>query len=150
MRQEANERFHKGTDRSNRSRTSSTTSTTPRLTRTPVCLVRARQDGAKLIEHTIEVVISPPAVYLLLTREHLKKEFEVASQNVFDKPEGAFTGEISVNQLKDSGITWTILGHSERRTILQEDDSFVANKTKAALDGGLGVILCCGESLEVC
>jgi triosephosphate isomerase len=40
------------------------------------------------------------------------------------------------------------LGHSERRVILQEDDQFVASKTKAAVDGGLGVILCCGESLE--
>jgi triosephosphate isomerase (TIM) len=50
--------------------------------------------------------------------------------------------------LKDSNITWTVLGHSERRTILQESDAFVAAKTKAALDGGLGVILCCGETLE--
>lgn len=67
---------------------------------------------------------------------------------MFDKPNGAFTGEISVSQLVDSGISWTILGHSERRTIIQEADHFVAAKTKAALDGGLGVILCCGETLE--
>lgn len=73
---------------------------------------------------------------------------EVAAQNVFDKPNGAFTGEISVEQLKDSNITWTILGHSERRTILKETDEFVAQKCKTALDGGIGVILCCGESLE--
>lgn len=57
-------------------------------------------------------------------------------------------GEISVSQLVDSGITWTLLGHSERRVILKEDDAFVASKTKAALNGGVGVILCCGESLE--
>ncbi|KAL6151788.1 triosephosphate isomerase [Exserohilum turcicum] len=95
-----------------------------------------------------EVVIAPPALYLLLTREHLRKGIEVAAQNVFDKPNGAFTGEISAEQLKDSGITWTILGHSERRQILQESDDFVASKTKAAIDGGLSVILCCGESLE--
>ncbi|KAL1628098.1 triosephosphate isomerase [Neofusicoccum ribis] len=100
------------------------------------------------LDPNAEVVIAPPSLYLLLTREHLRKGIEVASQNVYDKPNGAFTGEISVEQLKDSGITWTILGHSERRVILQEDDSFVANKTKAAVDGGLGVILCCGESLE--
>jgi triosephosphate isomerase (TIM) len=67
---------------------------------------------------------------------------------VFDKGNGAFTGEISVSQLKDSNITWTILGHSERRTVLREDDNFIACKTKAALDGGIGVILCCGETLE--
>lgn len=93
-------------------------------------------------------MISPPALYLLLTREHLREGLEVAAQNVFDKPNGAFTGEISVQQLKDSGITWTILGHSERRTLLQESDDFVASKTKTSLDGGVGVILCCGESLE--
>ena len=50
--------------------------------------------------------------------------------------------------LKDSNITWTLLGHSERRVILREQDEFIACKTKAALDGGIGVILCCGESLE--
>ncbi|KAF2468897.1 Triosephosphate isomerase [Lindgomyces ingoldianus] len=100
------------------------------------------------LDPNVEVVIAPPSLYLLLTREHLRKGLEVAAQNVFDKPNGAFTGEISVDQLKESGITWTILGHSERRVILQEDDQFVASKTKAAIDGGLGVILCCGESLE--
>ncbi|CAO2655456.1 Nn.00g105200.m01.CDS01 [Neocucurbitaria sp. VM-36] len=100
------------------------------------------------LDPNVEVVIAPPSVYLLLTREHLREGLEVAAQNIFDKPNGAFTGEISAEQLKDSGITWTILGHSERRVILQEDDSFVASKTKAALDAGLGVILCCGESLE--
>lgn len=84
----------------------------------------------------------------MLTREHLRPGLEVAAQNVFDKANGAFTGEISVSQLKDSNVTWTLLGHSERRVILQESDSFVATKTKAALDGGIGVILCCGESLE--
>ncbi|KAF2809105.1 Triosephosphate isomerase [Mytilinidion resinicola] len=100
------------------------------------------------LDPNVEVVIAPPSLYLLLAREHLRKGIEVAAQNVFDKPNGAFTGEISVDQLKESGITWTLTGHSERRVILQEDDAFVASKTKAALDGGLGVILCCGESLE--
>jgi triosephosphate isomerase len=104
-------------------------------------------NDAKL-DPNAEVVIAPPALYLLLTREHLRKGIEVAAQNVYDKPNGAFTGEISAEQLKDSGITWTLIGHSERRTILQEDDSFIASKTKAALDGGISVILCCGESLE--
>jgi len=95
-----------------------------------------------------EVIIAPPALYLLLTREHLNKNIEVAAQNVYDKPDGAFTGEISVAQLKDSGISWAILGHSERRQLLGETDEFVASKAKAAIDGGICVILCCGESLE--
>ena len=65
-----------------------------------------------------------------------------------DKPSGAFTGETSAEALKDLGITWTLIGHSERRVVLKEDDEFVASKTKAALDAGLSVVLCCGESLE--
>ncbi len=94
------------------------------------------------------MVVAPPSLYLLLVREHLKPAIHVAAQNVFDKPNGAFTGEISVSQLKDSDITWTILGHSERRTVLGESDAVVASKTKVATDGGVGVIWCCGESLE--
>ena len=95
-----------------------------------------------------EVVVAPPSVYLLLAREHLDPKHEVSAQNIFDKPSGAFTGEISAAQLKDAGIKWTLIGHSERRSILKEDDSFIASKTKSAIDHGVGVILCCGESLE--
>ena len=75
-----------------------------------------------LISECVEVVVSPPALYLLLTREHLRSGIEVAAQNVFDKPNGAYTGEISTSQLKDSNITWAILGHSERRQLLHESD----------------------------
>lgn len=69
------------------------------------------------------MVIAPPALYLLVVKEQLRKGIEVAAQNVFDKPNGAFTGEISVEQLKDSDIAWALIGHSERRVILAEDDS---------------------------
>ncbi|KAI0875101.1 triose-phosphate isomerase-like protein [Hypoxylon argillaceum] len=100
------------------------------------------------LDSNVETVISPPALYLLLVREKSKKEIGVAAQNVFDKPNGAFTGEISVQHLKDSGINWTILGHSERRTILGESDEVVASKTKYATENGISVIWCCGESLE--
>ncbi|KAI0805249.1 triose-phosphate isomerase-like protein [Xylaria sp. FL0064] len=100
------------------------------------------------LDPNTETVIAPPALYLLLVREKLKKEIGVAAQNVFDQPNGAFTGEISVQHLKDSGIDWTILGHSERRTILGESDEVVASKTKYATENGISVIWCCGESLE--
>jgi len=95
-----------------------------------------------------EVVVSPPALYLLLAQSTLRPEIKVAAQNIFDKGNGAYTGEISALQLKDAEINWVILGHSERRSIFHESDQFVASKTKAALDAGLSVILCCGESLE--
>lgn len=94
-------------------------------------------------------MIAPPALYLQLARDELTKAgVAVSAQNVYDKPNGAYTGEISVSQLKDSDVHWTILGHSERRTLLGETDEVVAAKTKAAVDGGVSVIWCCGESLQ--
>ncbi|CRG84447.1 triosephosphate isomerase (TIM) [Talaromyces islandicus] len=97
---------------------------------------------------TTEVVVSPPSLYLTLVRELADPSVGVSAQNVYDKPNGAFTGELSVEQLKDAKIGWTLVGHSERRVLLREDDDFVARKTKAAIDGGLSVIVCIGESLE--
>ncbi|EPE10355.1 triosephosphate isomerase [Ophiostoma piceae UAMH 11346] len=100
------------------------------------------------LDANTEVVVAPPALFLLLVRETLKGKIEVAAQNIYDKPDGAYTGENSVHQLIDSKINWTILGHSERRTLLGETDAVVSSKTKYALDNGLSVIWCCGESLE--
>ncbi|WEW61108.1 triosephosphate isomerase [Emydomyces testavorans] len=100
------------------------------------------------LDPNIEVVISPPSLYLLLARSLADPKIGVAAQNVFDKPMGAYTGELSVEQLHDCSVEWTLVGHSERRVILKEDDEFAGRKTKAALDGGLGVILCVGETLE--
>jgi len=71
----------------------------------------------------VEVVIAPPGIFLLPVREQLKAEIEVCGQNVFDKPNGAFTGEISAEQLVDCKIGWALVGHSERRVVLREDDS---------------------------
>jgi hypothetical protein len=102
------------------------------------------------LDPSSEVVVSPPALYLPLTRELANDKIGVAAQNVFDKPNGAFTGEISVEQLQDTNINWTLVGHSERRVILKESDEFIARKVKSAVDGGLGVIFCIGETLEVC
>lgn len=101
------------------------------------------------LKSSTEVVISPPYPYLLWTVEHLKAPtVAVAAQNSFNKGNGAFTGEVSVDQIKDVGATWVILGHSERRTILKETDEFIASKTKFAIDNGLKVILCIGETLD--
>ncbi|KAL0089355.1 triosephosphate isomerase [Phycomyces blakesleeanus] len=95
-----------------------------------------------------EVVISPPAIYIDRVRQELKPEIGVAAQNSYTKASGAFTGEISPEQLKDLGIDWVILGHSERREYFNESDEFVGEKTAHALAAGVSVIACIGEKLE--
>jgi triosephosphate isomerase (TIM) len=81
----------------------------------------ANLNNAKLDPAT-EVAIAPPSLYLLLVRQLADPRIAVSAQNVYDKPNGAFTGELSVEQLKDAKIDWTIIGHSERRVLLREDD----------------------------
>jgi len=130
------------------------------------------------VDPNTEVVISPPALYLIPLVDLLRKDFSVSAQNCHEKLSGAFTGEISPAQLVDAGVPWVILGHSERRTLFGENEkvlvkgadgsvaeierkfvlnepavqgeirSIVAAKTKAALDAGLKVILCVGEKEE--
>lgn len=97
----------------------------------------------------VEVVLAPPAPYLGLAVEVNKQStVSILAQNVYDCGAGAYTGEVSVEALKDLGVKWTLTGHSERRTLIKETDEFIASKTKFALDSGVGVILCIGETLE--
>jgi triosephosphate isomerase len=95
-----------------------------------------------------EVVVAPPALYLLHVQENLKAPVQVAAQNAYICASGAYTGEISPDQLADAKVPWVILGHSERRSLFGDTDKLVAEKTKAALEAGLSIILCIGESLE--
>ncbi|CAJ0642226.1 15859_t:CDS:2, partial [Entrophospora sp. SA101] len=94
----------------------------------------------------VEVVIAPPAIYIEQVRNNIRKDnIKVAAQNAYKAAEGAFTGEISPEQLKDIGIEWVILGHSERREIFKESDDFIADKIAHALKAGVKVIACVGE-----
>ncbi|KAH9919475.1 triose phosphate isomerase [Epithele typhae] len=100
------------------------------------------------VDQNVEVVISPPALYLIPVKDSLRSDFKVAAQNCYVKDSGAFTGEISPRQLVDAGVPYVILGHSERRTLFGETSKLVADKTQAAIAAGLSVILCVGETLE--
>lgn len=105
-------------------------------------------NDAEVDVESAEVVIAPPALYILPLKELCRKGISVAAQNAHQLPAGAYTGEISLAQLKDIGLNWVILGHSERRTIFHETDELVAEKTAAALKTGVKVIFCIGETLE--
>ena len=72
----------------------------------------------------------------------------LGAQNLYWEQEGAFTGEISIGMLKDCGVEWVIIGHSERRILFGESNEDVCRKADAALQNGLSVIFCVGESLE--
>jgi triosephosphate isomerase len=97
----------------------------------------------------VDVVVAPPFTALAAVAETIDgSPVKLASQNLYPKPEGAYTGEISGPFLKECGCTWVILGHSERRQYFGETDSFVADKVSAALGSGLLPIVCVGETLS--
>lgn len=96
-----------------------------------------------------EVIIFPPFTALSATAAALQGTVNMAvgGQNVYPAAEGAFTGEISPLMLRDAGASWVLTGHSERRHVLGESDAMVGEKTAFALQNGLKVIVCIGETL---
>lgn len=92
------------------------------------------------------VVIAPPFPYLDAVGALLKNA-SLAAQDVFWKDGGAYTGEVSVSQLRDLGVKYVIVGHSERRA-LGETDDIVSKKVEAVLGANMQVIICVGEHLE--
>ena len=75
-------------------------------------------------------------------------KISVAGQNCHWESSGAYTGEISVEMLKDAGCDYVIIGHSERRQYFSETDEMINKKAKAIIANGLIPIICCGETLE--
>ncbi|MCX6722668.1 MAG: triose-phosphate isomerase [Candidatus Staskawiczbacteria bacterium] len=90
-----------------------------------------------------EVVVCPPFVYLPEL-----KGLTLGAQDIFYEEKGAFTGEVSGDMLKNLGVEYVIIGHSERRKYLGETDEIINEKIKKALESGLKVIFCIGENNE--
>jgi len=110
-------------------------------------LVAVMEDRLSQSPVECEVIIAPPAPFLGLLAKRLES-IGIAAQNCHQSEKGAFTGEWSASMLRSLDIPFCIIGHSERRSIFNEDDEVIAAKVKACDDHGLNTILCCGETLE--
>ncbi len=105
------------------------------------------------ILQSVRIIICPPFVYLesiskLLKTKNFRLKVELGAQNLFWEEKGAFTGEISPKMLKNLGVKYVIVGHSERRKILGESDEMINKKLKAAIKAKIKPILCIGETFE--
>ncbi len=96
-----------------------------------------------------DIIVFPPFPYLEAVRNALGSSgVRLGAQDVYHEANGAYTGEVSVAMLLDLDVSHVIIGHSERRHVIGESDNLINAKVRAALDGGLEVVLCVGETLE--
>jgi triosephosphate isomerase len=108
----------------------------------------ARATAAAAVGRAVECVVFPPFVYLADARAVESPDLGIGGQDCSAETHGAFTGQISASMLRDSGCTHVLIGHSERRHGLGEDDALLARKLARALDAGLVPVLCVGETLS--
>ena len=103
---------------------------------------------AALVQHC-DVAVFPPFPYLHLVGKTLGHHgILLGAQDIYYEPNGAFTGEVSAEMLVDLNVAIVLCGHSERRHVMGESDEIVNLKVQAALDAGLWVTLCTGETIE--
>ncbi|MGQ3891506.1 triose-phosphate isomerase [Legionella sp. CNM-4043-24] len=99
-------------------------------------------------EHKSQSLVLPPAIYLPLVSQLLADTgLTWGAQNVYPANAGAYTGELSGPMLKDYGCQYVLVGHSERRTIFNENEKFVADKFHHVKEHGMIPVLCVGETL---
>lgn len=99
-------------------------------------------------DESIDVVVFPPFPYLQSVGALLSAStIALGAQDLSSEANGARTGEVSAEMLRDLGVRWVLVGHSERRHRLGESDALVAEKLAMALESGLSVVLCVGETL---
>ena len=105
--------------------------------------------AAKRPDTDAEIIVSPTFVNLATAVRHLESSIiQVAAQNMHFATNGAFTGEISADMLKNIGVETVILGHSERRSHFGETDAILKQKVDSAIANNMRIIFCFGEELE--
>ena len=117
----------------------------PDSVRRAVSLAFAIESSAKYSKN--KIVIAPPFPFLAAVKKVLRR-VKLGAQNVSENYHGPYTGEVTAEELKDLGVSYVIVGHSERRS-LGETDLIINKKIKAAIKKNLKVILCVGEPWSV-
>ena len=107
--------------------------------------------GLEKFRDPVEIIICPPYIHLQTISTMYKEllHLHVGAQNCHHLEKGAYTGELSAAMIKSVGVSYVIIGHSERREHYHETAELIAAKVKIALQAGLLPIFCCGEPLSV-
>ena len=110
-------------------------------------LIKEIKNGISKTE--VDIMIAPSFPFLKVAFDLTENtKIEVISQNVNENNSGAFTGEVSVKMLKSIGLSTTLIGHSERRSLYYENDDLLLKKINFALENEMNVIFCFGEELS--
>jgi len=117
----------------------------PKTSSEALRVLKASKEALSLTKY-VDVVVCAPSLFTgLITKGAKKKSLSFGLQNIHSETEGAFTGELSADMGKSLGVTFSIVGHSERRA-LGENNEFVAKKVAQLLKNGMTPILCVGEN----
>ena len=121
-----------------------------KMNKTPSEAVALVNELKNLVKNDeVDVVYCVPAIDIVPVVEAVKgSNVKVGAENMYFEESGAYTGEVSAAMLKDAGVEYVIIGHSERRDYFKEDDVLLNKKVKKAIEAGITPILCCGETLE--
>lgn len=110
--------------------------------------LNAKDLGKLAKQNKVDMGICVPYIDLAPVKKILKNSLIVGAENCHELDHGAYTGEVSIPMLLDLGITWCIIGHSERRTYYSETSEACNKKILALLKNNMVPVYCCGESLE--
>ena len=114
-----------------------------------VSLTKKILEALKKNKYRHEIIIIPPAIFLLPIKDLIyKSKIKLGAQNVSAFNNGAYTGEISGTMLKDSKVEYCLVGHSERRHIINEDEYILSSKVSQLIDNDITIIYCFGETLS--
>lgn len=121
-----------------------------KMNKTPSETIQLIEELKPLVNNDeVDVVFCVPAVSLTTAIEAVKgTNIAIGAENMFYEESGAYTGEVAPNMLTDIGVTYVIIGHSERREYFAETDETVNKKVHKAFEHKITPIICCGESLK--